>query len=346
MNACAIALVEEPARPVAQPFSAKPPLTVLLAKPRGFCAGVIRAVEIVERALARYGAPVYVRHEIVHNTHVVEELRAKGAIFVSEVDEIPNGAITIFSAHGVSRKVESMAEGRGLDVIDATCPLVQKVHHQGRRHAAEGYDVVLIGHAGHAEVEGTRGQIEGPLHVIGTASEVAGIKVRDPEKVAYITQTTLSLTDTRAVIEALKARFPSIIGPETRNICYATQNRQQAVQAMAARAEQILVLGSAQSSNSSRLREIGAQAGLPSFLIEGPAAIEPQSIARIETLGLSAGASAPEALIEATLAHLASFRTLTIVEIEGVEERVVFRLPERLAAPDSARQPREMHHAD
>ncbi|MFY8112753.1 MAG: 4-hydroxy-3-methylbut-2-enyl diphosphate reductase [Rhabdaerophilum sp.] len=308
------------------------PLEILLAKPRGFCAGVIRAVEIVERALEIHGAPVYVRHEIVHNTHVVEQLRARGAIFVSEVDEIPEGAVTVFSAHGVSRKVESMAAGRSLDVIDATCPLVVKVHVQGRRHAEQGYDVVLIGHAGHAEVEGTRGQIDGRLHLIARPEEVAGLEISDPARVAYITQTTLGVQDTRDVIAALKARFPDIVGPDTRNICYATQNRQAAVQEMAGRAEVILVIGSRQSSNSSRLREIGAQLGVPAYLVEGPATIDLAWLEGVSTLGLSAGASAPEELIQATIDWLRHFRDVSITELEGVEEDVVFRLPVRLAS--------------
>ena len=307
------------------------PLTVLLAKPRGFCAGVVRAVEIVERAVARHGAPVYVRHEIVHNTHVVEGLRARGAVFVGEVDQIPRGATTIFSAHGVSRSVEAAAAARGLDVIDATCPLVSKVHNQGRRYAELGYDVVLIGHEGHAEVEGTRGQIAGRLHVLATPEEVEDLVVRDAGRVAYITQTTLSLQDTREVIAALSRRFPGIIGPDTRNICYATQNRQAAVQEMARHCELILVIGSSSSSNSSRLREVGAQCGVESRLIEGPDAIDPAWFAEVDTVGFSAGASAPERLVQETIDHLRGFRSVTVRELDGEEEEVVFRLPPRLA---------------
>ncbi|MCA3601157.1 MAG: 4-hydroxy-3-methylbut-2-enyl diphosphate reductase [Methylobacterium sp.] len=319
--------------PVAPAQSPLPPLEIFLANPRGFCAGVVRAIEIVERALERHGAPVYVRHEIVHNTHVVEQLRAKGAVFVSEVDEIPEGAVTIFSAHGVSRMVERAADERRLDVIDATCPLVHKVHVQGRRHAENGYDVILIGHAGHAEVEGTRGQIDGRLHVIAKPEEVAGLAVQDEGRVAYITQTTLGLQDTREVIAALKTRFPAILGPETRNICYATQNRQGAVMEMAGRAELILVIGSPSSSNSSRLREIGAQFGVPSRLVEGPEVIDMRWFDGVSRLGLSAGASAPEALIQATIAHLRQFRAVTLTELKGVTEDVVFRLPLRLTDP-------------
>lgn len=308
----------------------KRPLTVLLAKPRGFCAGVVRAVEIVERAIAQTGAPVYVRHEIVHNTHVVDGLRAQGAVFVGEVDQIPAGATTIFSAHGVSRGVEAAAAARGLDVIDATCPLVQKVHNQGRRYAQLGYDVVLIGHEGHAEVEGTRGQIDGRLHVVATAAEVAGLIVADPEKVAYISQTTLSVQDTREVIAALTARFPAIVGPDIRNICYATQNRQAAVQAMAPHCDLILVVGSRSSSNTTRLREVGEIAGVASHLIEGPDAIDPAWFETVETVGFTAGASAPERLIQDAIDRLRDFRAVTVKELEGVDEEVVFRLPPRL----------------
>ncbi len=324
---------QAPFVPVAEARSPLPPLEIFLANPRGFCAGVVRAIEIVERALERHGAPVYVRHEIVHNTHVVEQLREKGAIFVSEVDEIPEGAVTIFSAHGVSRTVERAADERHLDVIDATCPLVHKVHVQGRRHAENGYDVILIGHAGHAEVEGTRGQIDGRLHIIARPEDVAGLVVQDENRVAYITQTTLGLQDTREVIAALKARFPAILGPDTRNICYATQNRQGAVMEMAGRAELILVIGSPSSSNSSRLREIGAQLGVPSRLVEGPEAIDMRWFDGVSRLGLSAGASAPEELIQSTIAHLRQFRAVTLTELKGVEEDVVFRLPLRLTDP-------------
>ncbi|MDP3409896.1 MAG: 4-hydroxy-3-methylbut-2-enyl diphosphate reductase [Bosea sp. (in: a-proteobacteria)] len=308
----------------------KRPLAVLLAKPRGFCAGVVRAVEIVERALAQAGAPVYVRHEIVHNTHVVEGLRAQGAVFVGEVDQIPPGATTIFSAHGVSRTVEAAAAARGLDVIDATCPLVQKVHNQGRRYAQLGYDVVLIGHEGHAEVEGTRGQIPGRLHVIATAAEVADLVVIDESKVAYVSQTTLSVQDTREVIAALTARFPAIVGPDIRNICYATQNRQAAVQAMAPHCDLILVIGSRSSSNSSRLREVGAIAGVESHLIEGPDAIDPAWFDAVDTVGFTAGASAPEQLIQDTIDRLRAFRSVSVRELDGTEEDIVFRLPQRL----------------
>ena len=308
-------------------------LRIILAQPRGFCAGVERAIDIVERALERYGAPVYVRHEIVHNHHVVEELRARGAIFVNEVDEIPAGAITVFSAHGVSRKVESDAAGRQLDVIDATCPLVQRVHKEGRRYADRDYDVVLIGHAGHPEVEGTRGQIEGQLHVISTAKEVAQLTVRDPERVAFITQTTLSIFDTRTVIEALKQRFPNLIGPDTRNICYATQNRQKAVLDLVGSVDLIVAVGGLNSSNSRRLREIGENAGVPSYLLDRPESLKEVWLHGVKTLGLTAGASAPEKLVQETIERIRNFRTVVVEIRDGVEENVQFRLPPRLQTP-------------
>ncbi len=249
-------------------------LRVVLAQPRGFCAGVERAIEIVERALRKYGPPIYVRHEIVHNRHVVEDLRTRGAVFVDELDEIPSGAMTIFSAHGVAKRVEELARDRGLPVIDATCPLVAKVHNEGRRYAGQGREIVLVGHAGHAEVEGTIGQIQGKVHLVQTAADVARLEVGDPEKLAYITQTTLSVDDTRGIIAALKARFPAIIGPDVRDICYATQNRQQAVQELAGVVDMILVVGSRNSSNSNRLREIGEELGKPAYLIDDADALQ------------------------------------------------------------------------
>jgi 4-hydroxy-3-methylbut-2-enyl diphosphate reductase len=308
---------------------------VLLAKPRGFCAGVVRAIDIVERALQLYGPPVYVRHEIVHNKHVVESLRARGAVFVDDVREIPEGALTVFSAHGVSRSVEAEADDRGLDVIDATCPLVHRVHKEGRRYAERGYDVVLIGHEGHAEVEGTRGQIPGRLHVIGTPEEVSALQVQDPERVAYVTQTTLSIFDTRDVIAALKARFPAVIGPETRDICYATQNRQTAVLELAKHVELILVVGSANSSNSNRLKELGESAGVPSYLIDHPDMIDDRWLDGVTRIGLTAGASAPERLVNDTITHLALFGPVSIETLGSVEESVFFKLPQRLL--DAAR---------
>lgn len=309
---------------------ALPPLRVLLANPRGFCAGVVRAVDIVERALALSDKPVYVRHEIVHNKHVVEGLKARGAIFVDETDRIPDGALTIFSAHGVSKDVEREAARRHLDVIDATCPLVHKVHNEGRRYAERGYDVILIGHEGHPEVEGTRGQIGGRLHVVGTLADIAKLDVADPEKVAFITQTTLSVDDTRGLIAALRARYPAIAGPDTRDICYATQNRQRAVKEMTKDAGLVLVIGSANSSNSTRLREIAAADGVPSHLIDGPESLKAEWLDGVTCIGLTAGASAPETLVEATLAALARWRTLTVEILAGRDETVVFKAPERL----------------
>jgi 4-hydroxy-3-methylbut-2-en-1-yl diphosphate reductase len=305
-------------------------LSVILARPRGFCAGVVRAIEIVERALALYGAPVYVRHEIVHNRHVVEALRAQGAVFVDDVSEIPEGAVTVFSAHGVSKKVEREAEARSLDVIDATCPLVRKVHNEGRRYAERGCDVILIGHPGHAEIEGTRGQISGRLHVVSSVEEVARLEVVDAERVAFITQTTLSLFDTQDIIAALRRRFPTIAGPDTRDICYATQNRQKAVLALAARVQMLLVIGSNNSSNSEHLRKIGEAAGVTSRLIEGPSDLDPDWLDDIDTVGVTAGASAPETVVQDTLRVLHSYRAVVVEHLEGIDERVTFRLPERL----------------
>ncbi|GGY46177.1 4-hydroxy-3-methylbut-2-enyl diphosphate reductase [Parvularcula lutaonensis] len=307
------------------------PIELLLAQPRGFCAGVERAIDIVELALEKYGAPVYVRHEIVHNKRVVDTLRAKGAQFVTEVDEIPLGAVAIYSAHGVARKVEAAASARKLDVIDATCPLVTKVHKEGRRYAARGYDVILIGHVGHPEVTGTLGQIEGTVHVVSDENDVAALEVRDPEKVAFVTQTTLSLNDTRGVIAALKARFPSIIGPDTRDICYATQNRQNAVLDLVGKAEVILVVGAQNSSNSNRLREIGEQKGLPSYLIADAEALDPAWFEGVTRVGITAGASAPEILIREVIGRLGEWFDVTETPLDGTEENIHFKLPPALA---------------
>ena len=306
------------------------PLRVVLAKPRGFCAGVERAIEIVERALEKFGAPVYVRHEIVHNKHVVESLKHRGAVFVEEVDEIPEGAITVFSAHGVSKRVEGDAKLRTLEVIDATCPLVTKVHKEGRRYAAAGYDIILIGHVGHPEVEGTVGQIPGRVHVLCTEEEVAVVQVADPQRVAFVTQTTLSVNDTKQVIAALKQRFPAIKGPDTRDICYATQNRQAAVLKMTEEVDLLLVVGAHNSSNSNRLAEIGTQMGVKSFLIEDASRLDAAWLSGVRTLGLTAGASAPEALVQGVIARLAELRPLQVFTLDGVEENVHFRLPPEL----------------
>jgi 4-hydroxy-3-methylbut-2-enyl diphosphate reductase len=303
---------------------------VVLAQPRGFCAGVERAIEIVERALRKYGPPIYVRHEIVHNRHVVEDLRTRGAVFVDELDEIPAGAMTVFSAHGVAKRVEELAAERGLPVIDATCPLVAKVHNEGRRYARQGREIVLIGHAGHAEVEGTIGQVPAKVHLVQTVGDVPGLQVADPDKLAYITQTTLSVDDTRGIIAALKKRFPSIVGPDVRDICYATQNRQTAVRELAGLVDLILVVGSRNSSNSNRLREIGEELGKPAYLIEDAEALQPEWFVGVESVGVTAGASAPELLVRGVLDGLRRFGDVEISTIAGVAEDVQFRLPLQL----------------
>jgi 4-hydroxy-3-methylbut-2-enyl diphosphate reductase len=306
-------------------------MRVILAQPRGFCAGVERAIEIVERALKKYGPPIYVRHEIVHNRHVVEDLRTRGAVFVDELDEIPPGSRTVFSAHGVAKRIEQLAARRDLPVIDATCPLVAKVHNEGRRYAAQGREIVLVGHAGHAEVEGTIGQVPGKVHLVQTVEVVARLEVADPEKLAYITQTTLSVDDTRGIIAALTARFPTIVGPDVRDICYATQNRQQAVRDLARAVDMILVVGSRNSSNSNRLREIGEELGKPAYLIDDADALRPEWFAGIQSVGLTAGASAPETLVQGVLAGLRRFGEIEISTLAGVEENVRFRFPAELA---------------
>ncbi len=305
-------------------------MLVILAQPRGFCAGVERAVEIVELAIRKYGPPVYVRHEIVHNKRVVEKLRSIGARFVDELDEIPDGAITVFSAHGVSQKVADQAALRDLPVIDATCPLVAKVHREGQRYAEKGYDVILIGHEGHPEVEGTRGRIPGGVHLVSSVADVDRLDVRNDERVAYITQTTLSVDDTRVIIDRLKERFPNVNGPDVRDICYATQNRQQAVQLLARHVDLILVVGSSNSSNSNRLREIGAEMNVPSYLIDQAENIDPAWLTGVETIGLTAGASAPEELVQQVIVRLGELGPVEVQNLEGVEENVRFKLPEML----------------
>ncbi len=287
-------------------------------------------MEIVERALRRYGAPVYVRHEIVHNRRVVEELRAKGAIFVDEVDEIPDGALTIFSAHGVARSVEAAADERSLEVIDATCPLVSRVHHEGQRYADAGYEVILIGHAGHAEVEGTLGQIDGRVHLVGSIAEAETVAVADPSRVAYVTQTTLSVDDTRDIIAALTRRFPDIHGPDVKDICYATQNRQAAVRALAAEADLILVIGAHNSSNSNRLREIAEDLGVSAYLIDDARNLDPDWLEGVETVGITAGASAPEILVDELVAKLQDLAHIDTEAYAGIVENVQFKLPSQL----------------
>jgi len=306
-------------------------LRVILAQPRGFCAGVERAIEIVERALKKFGPPIYVRHEIVHNRHVVEDLRQRGAIFVDELDQVPDGAMTIFSAHGVAKKVEQDAAARGLPVIDATCPLVAKVHNEGRRYARQDREIVLVGHAGHAEVEGTIGQVPGTIHLVQTAADVATLNVRDPGKLAYITQTTLSVDDTRGIIAALQARFPAIVGPDVRDICYATQNRQQAVRDLAQKVDLILVVGSRNSSNSNRLREIGEELGRPAYLIDDASTMRPEWFRGARSVGVTAGASAPESLVRGVIDGLRDIDTIEVSTLDGVAEDVRFRFPAEVA---------------
>jgi 4-hydroxy-3-methylbut-2-enyl diphosphate reductase len=311
--------------------AAQQSMRVILAQPRGFCAGVERAIDIVERALVKFGPPIYVRHEIVHNRHVVEDLRARGAVFVDELHEVPEGAMTVFSAHGVARKVESDASSRNLPVIDATCPLVAKVHAEGRRYASQGREIVLIGHAGHAEVEGTIGQIDGTVYLVQTVEDAAALVVRTPDKLSYITQTTLSVDDTRSIIAALKSRFPAIVGPDVRDICYATQNRQEAVHHLAELVDLILVVGSRNSSNSNRLREIGAELGRPSYLIDDAAALQSSWFDGVRTVGLTAGASAPEILVQGVIDGLKRFGTVEVETLAGTPEDVKFKLPAEVA---------------
>jgi 4-hydroxy-3-methylbut-2-en-1-yl diphosphate reductase len=306
------------------------PLDLMLAQPRGFCAGVVRAVEIVERALTVHGAPVFVLHEIVHNRRVVEDLERRGAVFVEELADVPPGAIVIFSAHGVARRVEAGAAERGLRVIDATCPLVTKVHRQAQRYASEGREVIIVGHAGHVEVSGTLGQVDGPVHVLCTVEEVERLVVRDPARLAYVTQTTLSLDDTREVIAALRRRFPDITGPGLDDICYATQNRQNAARALAADADVLLVVGAQNSSNSNRLREVGAQMGIPSYLIEGADDIDPAWLPRGGRVALTAGASTPEVLVDLAIERLRNLGVTTVATAPGVEETTTFKLPAEL----------------
>ncbi len=303
---------------------------VLLASPRGFCAGVERAIEIVERAIELYGPPVYVRHEIVHNKHVVESLREKGAIFVEEVDDIPAGAHAIFSAHGVSASVVKAAADRGLEIIDATCPLVSKVHKEGQNHVGKGRQVILIGHAGHPEVEGTQGQIPGGVLLVTDPADVAKLRVDDPDQLAYVTQTTLSVDDTRDVITALRKRFPNIVGPDVKDICYATQNRQDAVRELAPKVELLLVVGAHYSSNSNRLRDLGAAMGIESHLIASADDMKPSWLVGVETVGISAGASAPEELVQGVITRLSNFGEVKVSAISKVEENITFKLPREL----------------
>jgi 4-hydroxy-3-methylbut-2-enyl diphosphate reductase len=308
------------------------PLNVVLAQPRGFCAGVVRAIDIVERALKKYGPPVYVRHEIVHNKYVVESLKAKGARFVENVAEIPDGAVAIFSAHGVSKDVEREASDRNLPVIDATCPLVTKVHNQGKRYVGQGRTVILIGHAGHPEVEGTMGQIPGTVVLVQTVADVDKLELPTDAPVAYVTQTTLSVDDTRDIIAALTKRFSDIQGPDTRDICYATQNRQSAVRDLCKHADLLLVVGATNSSNSNRLREIGAEVGIPSYLIADGGELDPAWLEGVTTVGITAGASAPEVLVNDVIGALRRLRIVDVTTLPGREENITFRLPAEVAS--------------
>jgi len=308
-----------------------PPMDVLLANPRGFCAGVERAIDIVERALEKYGAPIYVRHEIVHNKYVVEDLRRKGAVFVEELDQIPAGATVIFSAHGVSKAVRSDAEARGLKVFDATCPLVTKVHVEVSKMLREGYEIVMIGHRGHPEAEGTMGQASSGMHLVETVEDVATLQARDTSKLAYVTQTTLSVDDAQAIVAALKARFPRIHGPKKDDICYATQNRQDAVKLMAPRCDVVIVVGSPNSSNSNRLREVAENIGAEAYMVDSAADLRPEWVAGKRRVGVTAGASAPEVLVDELVARLNSLGAASVQPLDGITERVVFTLPRELA---------------
>ena len=307
-------------------------MEVLLAQPRGFCAGVSRAIEIAERALELNGAPVYVFHEIVHNRHVVDDLAARGAVFVDDIEQIPPGSLTIFSAHGVSTAVVASARARSLRVIDATCPLVSKVHLQAQRYAKRGHTIVVVGHAGHEEVEGTRGSVDGPVHVVGTLDEIAALPMPAGTAVAYVTQTTLSVDDTRELIATLEARYPDIVGPGLDDICYATLNRQRAVRGLVGAVDMVLVVGSPNSSNANRLREVAEGQGVPAHLLERAAELDPAWLQGRRRIGVTAGASTPELLVQAVCARLRELGAAVVRELPGPAETMRFRLPEELRA--------------
>jgi len=305
-------------------------MDVLLAQPRGFCAGVARAIEIAERALEMHGAPVYVYHEIVHNGHVVGDLASRGAVFVESIADIPEGAVTVFSAHGVSTAVVNEARRRGLQVIDATCPLVTKVHLQAQRYSQRGFTIVIVGYAGHEEVEGTRGSVTGPVHVVGRLEEIDALPMSTTDPVAYVTQTTLSIDDTRGLIAALEARYPDIVGPGLDDICYATLNRQRAVQQLARRVDLVIVVGAHNSSNSNRLQEVAADHGVPAWLVEDETDLQPVWLEGVKTVGVTAGASTPEYLVRKVCDRLKEFGAGSVRELPGLAETVRFRLPEAL----------------
>ena len=315
-------------------------MQIKLANPRGFCAGVDRAIEIVNRALDVFEPPIYVRHEVVHNKFVVEDLRSRGAIFVEEIDQVPDDVIVIFSAHGVSQAVRQQAADRGLKVFDATCPLVTKVHMEVARYSRDGRECILIGHAGHPEVEGTMGQYDssngGAIYLVEDEADVAALQVRDPERLAFVTQTTLSMDDTARVIDALRTRFPSINGPRKDDICYATQNRQDAVKQLAADCDLVLVVGSPNSSNSNRLRELSERMGTPAYLIDGAAEIQRDWLAGVNTIGVTAGASAPDVLVREVIQHLHSWGATGAEELAGREENIVFSMPKELRLVDAS----------
>lgn len=305
-------------------------MEVLLATPRGFCAGVERAIEIVERALAQFGAPIYVRHEVVHNRFVVDGLRAKGAVFIEELADVPAGNTVIFSAHGVSQAVRAEAEARGLRVFDATCPLVTKVHLEVARMRDQGRELIMIGHKGHPEVEGTMGQVRDGIYLVESAADVASLQVTKPDMLAYVTQTTLSVDDAGAIVAALRARFPNIVGPKKDDICYATQNRQDAVKFMAPQSDLVLVVGSTNSSNSNRLREVAELLNVPAYLVDNAEAIDPNWINGKKRIGVTAGASAPEVLVNSVITRLKELGAASVRQLEGVPEKVTFPLPKEL----------------
>ena len=305
-------------------------LKIILAQPRGFCAGVERAIEIVEKALQIYGPPVYVRHEIVHNKRVVNNLCSKGAIFVQELDQIPEGAVTVFSAHGVAQRVEDTAKFRNLPVLDATCPLVAKVHKEGQRYSKDGFEVILIGHEGHPEVEGTMGRISGPVYLVSNTEDVEKLKVKNPNKLSYVSQTTLSVDDTRDIIKALQERFPNIIGPDVKDICYATQNRQSAVRDLVKNVDLVLVVGARNSSNSNRLKDIGSESGVNTYLIETADDMMTDWFSDVKSVGITSGASTPDELVKEVIDKISTFREIEIEKQKGKEENVVFKLPKEL----------------
>jgi len=306
-------------------------MQVLLANPRGFCAGVDRAIEIVERALVLHGAPIYVRHEVVHNKFVVNDLRNKGAVFVEELSEVPSGSTVIFSAHGVSQDVRREADARGLNVFDATCPLVTKVHVEVAKMREKGREIVMIGHRGHPEVEGTMGQSEGGMHLVEGPDDVSGLKVGDENNLAYVTQTTLSMDDAARTVAALKIRFPKIVGPKKDDICYATQNRQDAIKTLAQRCDVVIVVGSPNSSNSNRLREVAEQLGVPAYMVDNATELQPEWVAGKKIVGVTAGASAPEVLVQEVVNRLRTLVASSVDTLDGIPERVTFPLPKGLA---------------